>query len=282
MLINVKNKLLSLESPITMGILNYTEDSFYDGGRYSSQTQLLSQTEKMISAGVTILDIGAVSTRSGANDVDSETELFKVEKLLKLILRHFPSVLVSVDTWRSEVACLAVEHGAAIINDISGGTFDPKMPEVIGKLQVPYCLMHTTAHPKTMQQQLLLPPTIPQMLQFFGKQIELFRQNGCKDIILDPGFGFGKTLQQNYFLLNNLSAFQIFGVPILIGVSRKSMIYKLLDITPEEALNGTSILNTIALLNGANILRVHDVKEAEETIKIVQQLELCRKEIIEN
>ena len=282
MLINVKNKLLSLESPITMGILNYTEDSFYDGGRYSSQTQLLSQTEKMISAGVTILDIGAVSTRPGANDVDSETELFKVEKLLKLILHHFPSVLVSVDTWRSEVACLAVEHGAAIINDISGGTFDPKMPEVIGKLQVPYCLMHTTAHPKTMQQQLLLPPTIPQMLQFFGKQIELFRQNGCKDIILDPGFGFGKTLQQNYFLLNNLSAFQIFGVPILIGVSRKSMIYKLLDITPEEALNGTSILNTIALLNGANILRVHDVKEAEETIKLVQQLELCRKEIIEN
>lgn len=282
MLINVKNKLLSLESPITMGILNYTEDSFYDGGRYSSQTQLLSQTEKMISAGVTILDIGAVSTRPGANDVDSETELFKVEKLLKLILRHFPSVLVSVDTWRSEVACLAVEHGAAIINDISGGTFDPKMPEVIGKLQVPYCLMHTTAHPKTMQQQLLAPPTIPQMLQFFGKQIELFRQNGCNDIIIDPGFGFGKTLQQNYFLLNNLSAFQIFGVPILIGVSRKSMIYKLLDITPEEALNGTSILNTIALLNGANILRVHDVKEAEETIKIVQQLELCRKEIIEN
>lgn len=282
MLINVKNKLLSLESPITMGILNYTEDSFYDGGRYSSQTQLLSQTEKMISAGVTILDIGAVSTRSGANDVDSETELFKVEKLLKLILRHFPSVLVSVDTWRSEVARLAVEHGAAIINDISGGTFDPKMPEVIGKLQVPYCLMHTTAHPKTMQQQLLAPPTIPQMLQFFGKQIELFRQNGCNDIIIDPGFGFGKTLQQNYFLLNNLSAFQIFGVPILIGVSRKSMIYKLLDITPEEALNGTSILNTIALLNGANILRVHDVKEAEETIKIVQQLELCRKEIIEN
>ncbi len=282
MLINVKNKLLSLESPITMGILNYTEDSFYDGGRYSSQTQLLSQTEKMISAGVTILDIGAVSTRPGANDVDSETELFKVEKLLKLILRHFPSVLVSVDTWRSEVACLAVEHGAAIINDISGGTFDPKMPEVIGKLQVPYCLMHTTAHPKTMQQQLLAPPTIPQMLQFFGKQIELFRQNGCNDIIIDPGFGFGKTLQQNYFLLNNLSAFQIFGVPILIGVSRKSMIYKLLDITPEEALNGTSILNTIALLNGANILRVHDVKEAEETIKLVQQLELCRKEIIEN
>jgi dihydropteroate synthase len=282
MLINVKNKLLSLESPITMGILNYTEDSFYDGGRYSSQTQLLSQTEKMISAGVTILDIGAVSTRSGANDVDSETELFKVEKLLKLILHHFPSVLVSVDTWRSEVARLAVEHGAAIINDISGGTFDPKMPEVIGKLQVPYCLMHTTAHPKTMQQQLLAPPTIPQMLQFFGKQIELFRQNGCNDIIIDPGFGFGKTLQQNYFLLNNLSAFQIFGVPILIGVSRKSMIYKLLDITPEEALNGTSILNTIALLNGANILRVHDVKEAEETIKIVQQLELCRKEIIEN
>jgi|SRR5574344_394489 dihydropteroate synthase len=282
MLINVKNKLLSLESPITMGILNYTEDSFYDGGRYSSQTQLLSQTEKMISAGVTILDIGAVSTRPGANDVDSETELFKVEKLLKLILHHFPSVLVSVDTWRSEVARLAVEHGAAIINDISGGTFDPKMPEVIGKLQVPYCLMHTTAHPKTMQQQLLAPPTIPQMLQFFGKQIELFRQNGCNDIIIDPGFGFGKTLQQNYFLLNNLSAFQIFGVPILIGVSRKSMIYKLLDITPEEALNGTSILNTIALLNGANILRVHDVKEAEETIKIVQQLELCRKEIIEN
>lgn len=282
MLINVKNKLLSLESPITMGILNYTEDSFYDGGRYSSQTQLLSQTEKMISAGVTILDIGAVSTRSGANDVDSETELFKVEKLLKLILHHFPSVLVSVDTWRSEVARLAVEHGAAIINDISGGTFDPKMPEVIGKLQVPYCLMHTTAHPKTMQQQLLAPPTIPQMLQFFGKQIELFRQNGCNDIIIDPGFGYGKTLQQNYFLLNNLSAFQIFGVPILIGVSRKSMIYKLLDITPEEALNGTSILNTIALLNGANILRVHDVKEAEETIKIVQQLELCRKEIIEN
>lgn len=282
MLINVKNKLLSLESPITMGILNYTEDSFYDGGRYSSQTQLLSQTEKMISAGVTILDIGAVSTRSGANDVDSETELFKVEKLLKLILHHFPSVLVSVDTWRSEVARLAVEHGAAIINDISGGTFDPKMPEVIGKLQVPYCLMHTTAHPKTMQQQLLAPPTIPQMLQFFGKQIELFRQNGCNDIIIDPGFGFGKTLQQNYFLLNNLSAFQIFGVPILIGVSRKSMIYKLLDITPEEALNGTSILNTIALLNGANILRVHDVKEAEETIKLVQQLELCRKEIIEN
>lgn len=281
MLINVKNQLLSLESPKIMGILNYTEDSFFDGGKYSSDLELLQRTEKMLSEGADMIDIGVVSTRPGAADVDEANELFKVRKLLKNILTAFPNTIVSVDTWRSAVAEMAVGEGAALINDISGGTFDPNMPAMMGKLKVPYCLMHTTGKPDVMQNQTLPHHFLPLLLQYFAEKIELFREKGCKDIILDPGFGFGKTLNQNYFLLNNLKAFEIFDMPILVGLSRKSLIYKLLKTSPPHALIGTSVLNAIALQNGADILRVHDVKEAAQTIQLMQHLELCQNEIVE-
>lgn len=281
MIINVNHNLLTLESPRIMGILNFTDDSFYDGGKYTSESDLLHQTEKLLSEGADIIDIGVASTRPGAQNIAPEQELKKVEFLLKLILKNFPKTIISVDTWRAQVAERAVKEGAALINDISGGTFDSEMAPTIGRLNVPYCLMHTTGYPTTMQQNTLIAPILPKMLQFFGKQIELFQQNGCKDIILDPGFGFGKTIEQNFFILNNLSAFQIFERPLLIGLSRKSMIYKLLKNSPAEALNGTSVLNTVALQNGANILRVHDVKEAVETVKLMRQLELCTHEIVE-
>jgi dihydropteroate synthase len=276
--IKVKSRLLSPSPALVMGILNVTDDSFYDGGRYTNDAAVLRRAEQILSEGAAIIDVGAVSTKPGAADISVEEEWKRLEKPLDLIAKHFPDAIVSVDTWRADIAQRSVEVGAAIINDVSGGTFDERMAEVVGRLQVPYVLMHTTAKPDKMQQQPLGENMLLTMMQFFARQLAIFKEAGCVDLILDPGFGFGKTLEQNYFLMKNLSAFQIFECPILVGISRKSMIYKLLETSPDEALTGTVVLNTLALQQGASILRVHDVREAVEAVKVfnMYQMSNCK------
>lgn len=255
---------------MVMGILNVTEDSFYDGGKYQTEDTVLSRVGQMLEEGADIIDIGAVSTRPGAQDLPEEEEVARIRKWVATIMSVYPDAMMSVDTWRASVARAAVQEGVAIINDISGGTFDPDMIPTIGELQVPYVLMHTPAKPDRMQQHTQYDDLLADMMEFFGQQIAKLHDAHVHDIILDPGFGFGKTLEQNYYLMDNLEAFHVFGLPILVGISRKSMIYKLLDTTPDYALNGTTVLNTIALTKGAAILRVHDVKEAVEVRKIVK------------
>ncbi|MBR3467291.1 MAG: dihydropteroate synthase [Bacteroidales bacterium] len=276
--IKVKSRLLSPSPALVMGILNVTDDSFYDGGRYTNDDAVLRRAEQILSEGADIIDVGAVSTKPGAADISVEEEWQRLEKPLALIAKYFPDAVVSVDTWRADIAQRSVEAGAAIINDVSGGTFDERMAEVVGRLQVPYVLMHTTAKPDKMQQQPLGEDMLLTMMQFFARQLAIFKEAGCVDLILDPGFGFGKTLEQNYFLMKNLSAFQIFECPILVGISRKSMIYKLLETSPDEALTGTVVLNTLALQQGASILRVHDVREAVEAVKVfnMYQMSNCK------
>ena len=274
----VKSRLLSPSPALVMGILNVTDDSFYDGGRYTDDAAVLRRAEQILREGADIIDVGAVSTKPGAADISVEEEWQRLEKPLALIAKYFPDAVVSVDTWRADIAQRSVEAGAAIINDVSGGTFDERMAEVVGRLQVPYVLMHTTAKPDKMQQQPLGEDMLLTMMQFFARQLAIFKEAGCVDLILDPGFGFGKTLEQNYFLMKNLSAFQIFECPILVGISRKSMIYKLLETSPDEALTGTVVLNTLALQQGASILRVHDVREAVEAVKVfnMYQMSNCK------
>lgn len=276
--IKVKSHLLSPSPALVMGILNVTDDSFYDGGRYTNDAAVLRRAEQILKEGADIIDVGAVSTKPGAADISVEEEWKRLEKPLELIAKNFPDAVVSVDTWRADIAQRSVEAGAAIINDVSGGTFDERMAEVVGRLQVPYVLMHTTAKPDKMQQQPLGENMLLTMMQFFARQLAILKEAGCVDVILDPGFGFGKTLEQNYFLMKNLSAFQIFECLILVGISRKSMIYKLLETSPEEALAGTVVLNTLALQQGASILRVHDVREAVETVKVfnMYQMSNCK------
>lgn len=266
--IRTKNGLLSLDKPVIMGILNVTEDSFYDGGRYTNQDSICRRASQILDEGGDIIDIGAVSTRPGAKDLSEEEEIRRIQDAVGLVRDQFPKAVISVDTWRASVAQTAIDSGADIINDVSGGTFDPDMIPTIGRLQVPYILMHTPAKPDTMQQHTEYKDILAEMLQFFGQQLEKLHQVHVHDIILDPGFGFGKTLEQNYFVLNNLDAFKVFDLPILVGISRKSMIYKLLETTPDKALNGTTVVNTLALMKGAAILRVHDVREAVEVRKI--------------
>ena len=260
--------------PIVMGILNVTEDSFFDGGRYRTDAAVLKRAEQILSEGAAIIDIGAVSTRPGAADVSAEEEWARLQPALQQILREFPAAVISVDTWRAEVARMSVENGAAIINDISGGTFDAAMPEVVAASHVPYVMMHTTAKPAQMQLQTISGDLWETVFQFFDRQLAVFRAAGASDIILDPGFGFGKTLEQNYQLMNGLEKFHEYQLPLLVGISRKSMIYKFLETNPDGALNGTAVLNTIALMKGADILRVHDVKEAVEAVKIVNKLKI--------
>lgn len=274
MFLNVKGKLLSLDVPRIMGILNVTEDSFFDGGLYLNDKDLLLKVEKMLSEGADFIDVGAMSTRPGAKTLDEKIECERIQHSVALIMHHFPDTLISVDTWRAEVARMSLAEGACLINDISGGTFDEKMLELVAEERVPYCLMHTPAKPDVMQQCADYEDVISELLRFFGKKIAKLKELGINDIIIDPGFGFGKTLEQNYFLLNNLQAFATLNLPVLVGISRKSMIYKVLETTPQEALNGTSVLHTVALLKGAKILRVHDVKEAKETMKLVQKLSI--------
>ena len=255
-----------------MGILNITPDSFYDGGKYKNELEFLTQTEKMLHEGATFIDVGAYSSRPGAVHISEKEELSRILPVIDLLMKYFPEIILSVDTFRSEIAQKTIENGAAIINDISGGKMDENMFQTVADLQVPYILMHMLGTPQNMQQNPVYEDVTKDIIRFFSEQIFKLHQLKVNDIIIDIGFGFGKTLQHNYEILSNLGLFKNLDAPILVGVSRKSMLYKPLGITANEALNATTAANTIALLNGANILRVHDVKEAVEAIKIVNQL----------
>lgn len=272
----LKNEFL-IPKPIVMGILNLTPDSFFDGGKYNTFDSALKRTETLISEGASIVDIGAVSTRPGAELVSEREEITRMIPVLKILVKEFPDTVFSIDTFRAEVAKVAVKEGASIINDISGGDMDVKMLEAVSQLNVPYILMHMKGIPQNMQINPVYKDMIGEMLQYFREKIKILQNFGHRKIILDPGFGFGKTLDDNYEILDRLSEFKQFGFPLLVGISRKSMINRLLNIIPEDALNGTSVLNTIALLRGADILRVHDVKEAMEAVSIVNMLEKASK-----
>ena len=255
-----------------MGILNITPDSFYDGGKYKNELEILTQTEKMLHEGATFIDVGAYSSRPGAAHISEKEELSRILPVIDLLVKNFPEIILSVDTFRSEIAQKTIENGAAMINDISGGKMDENMFQTVADLQVPYILMHMLGTPQNMQQNPVYEDVTIDIITFFSKQIYKLHQLKVNDIIIDVGFGFGKTVKDNYALLSNLSLFKQLDVPILTGISRKSMLYKPLEITAKEALNATTVANTIALLNGASILRVHDVKEAVEAIKIVKLL----------
>ena len=266
--INCKGNLIDLNHPKVMGILNLTPDSFYDGGFYTGEKRILQQVERMLTEGATFIDVGAYSSRPGAKHISEEDELSRLMPALASILTRFPEILISVDTFRSGIAQKAVQAGAAMINDISAGQLDEQMLDVVAELQVPYCMMHMPGTPQNMQNSTNYSDVLQEIMHFFTKRIQLARTKGINDLILDVGFGFGKTLEQNYMLLKNLDLFQSLDLPLLIGLSRKSMLYKLLELAPEDALNATSVANTLALTKGANILRVHDVKEAVQCIKI--------------
>tara|TARA_B100001113_G_scaffold217582_1_gene178464 strand:- start:1689 stop:2513 length:825 start_codon:yes stop_codon:yes gene_type:complete len=272
MTINIKGNLLNFSVPKIMGILNVTPDSFFDGGKYSTSDKILKQVEKMINSGADIIDIGGYSSRPGATDIGVDEELKRVIPIVKLIRKQFPSALISIDTFRSKVAYESIITGGDIINDISGGNLDPKMFKTVANLKVPYILMHMKGNPRNMTENSNYYDVTNEICKYFSEKIEEARLEGINDLIIDPGFGFSKTTEQNYELLNNLDFLKQFQKPLLVGVSRKSMIYKILNSTPEKALNGTSILHTVSLLKGADILRTHDVKEAAECIKIIGQL----------
>ena len=272
MTINVKGKLIDLSDPIIMGILNITPDSFYDGGFYNSEKKIIAQVKKMINDGASIIDIGGYSSRPGAEDISIESELSRVLTVIKAIRHKFPETLISIDTFRSEVAKKAVKAGADIINDISGGSLDKKMFNTVSELNVPYIIMHMKGNPRNMIKKTKYEDVLKEIIRYFSKKIHLATKAGIKDIIIDPGFGFAKNVEQNFNILNNLDYLKYLDKPILIGVSRKSMIYKTLEVTPKDALNGSTVLHTISLLKGAKIIRTHDVKEANEAIKLVSQL----------
>ncbi len=274
MTINCKGNLIDLNIPKVMGIVNATPDSFYDGGKYDTETEILKQVEKMLSEGADFIDVGAYSSKPNAEFVSEVEEISRIVPVVKSIIEHFPEASISIDTFRAKVAEVCIENGAAIINDISAGNLDGKMIETVAKLKVPYIMMHMKGTPKTMQSLTQYENIIKEMLFYFSEKIALARSFGIDDVIIDPGFGFAKTLEQNYEVLQKMELFQMAGLPILAGFSRKSMIYKTLGISPENALNGTTALNTIALTKGAKILRVHDVKEAVECVKLYQQLTL--------
>lgn len=272
MTINCKGKLINLDNPKVMGVVNLTPDSFYEGSRHSEADAVLFQVEKMLTQGADFIDMGAYSSRPNAVDISVEEELSRLLPILEKVIAKFPETLVSVDTFRSKVAKEAIENGAAIINDISAGKLDETMLQVVAKYQVPYIMMHMKGTPQTMQQLCSYDDLLNDINFYFSERIQVARELGINDVIIDLGFGFAKTLEQNYQLLQNLDLFTQHEVPILTGVSRKSMIYKLLGTSPKEALNGTSVLNTVALLKGTSILRVHDVKEALEAVKLVKAL----------
>ena len=272
MLINCNGSIVDLSTPKVMGILNCTPDSFFDGGRYKDEAQLLRQAEKMLAEGANFIDIGAYSSKPNADFVSEEQELQRIVPVVTLVLKHFPETLISIDTFRARVAKETVGAGAAIVNDISAGMLDEGMLYTVGQLKVPYIMMHMRGTPQTMVKLTQYDDLVKEILFYFSQRIAAARAAGIKDIIIDPGFGFAKTLQQNYEVLNKLELFSMTDLPILAGISRKSMIYKLLGTTPEKSLNGTTVVNTIALAKGAKILRVHDVKEAVECIRIHGQL----------
>ncbi len=271
--ITCKGKQLSLEKPIVMGILNLTPDSFFDGGKFTGEKAILTQVEKMLSEEATIIDIGAMSSRPGAEEISEKEEWERLRKPIEIILKEFPDAILSIDTYRSGIAQKVIEGGAAIINDISGGEMDDKMFKTIAQLQVPYIMMHMKGTPRTMQQSPEYQDVTLEIFDWFTPRVVKLKEMSVNEVILDPGFGFGKTVAHNYKLLQKLHIFKIHDLPILAGLSRKSMIYKVLENTPQEALNGTSVLHLVALQQGAKILRVHDVKEAVETIKLWSVLE---------
>lgn len=272
MFINCKGCLIDLTIPKVMGILNVTPNSFFDGGKYKSETEIVSQVEKMLTEGADFIDIGAYSSKPSAEFVSEQEEIERIVPVIELIMKHFPKVLLSVDTFRSEVAKASIENGAAIINDISAGELDNKMFEIIAKYNVPYIMMHMRGNPQTMQSLTQYDDIVKEMLFYFSEKVTKARSLGINDLILDPGFGFSKTTDQNYEVMQKMELFNLLELPVLTGISRKSMIYKTLDITPQEALNGTTFLNTIALTKGAKILRVHDVKEAVECLTLFNKI----------
>lgn len=272
MTINIQGRLLDLSQPCVMGILNVTPDSFYAESRKQSEKAICERANQILLEGGKIIDIGAYSSRPGADDVSPEEEMERLGRALRIIRHEHPNAIISIDTFRADIAARCVEEfGADIINDISGGEMDPKMFDTIARLRVPYILMHMKGTPKTMQQNPHYDDVTSEVMQYFGHKVDELHELGANDIILDPGYGFAKTIDQNYELFSNQHVLQELGLPILVGISRKSMIYKLLNTTPQEALNGTTVLHTLALLQGANILRVHDVREAVETIKITRK-----------
>lgn len=272
MTINCRGKLIDFSTPKVMGILNITPDSFFDGGKYKNESDFLLQTEKMLVEGATFIDVGAYSSRPGAKHISEEEELQRIVPVINLLIKNFPEIIISVDTFRSKVAQETINAGAAIVNDISGGKMDDNMFSTVAKLQVPYILMHMLGTPQNMQKNPIYKNVTTEIISFFATQIYKLHQLKLNDVIIDVGFGFGKTIDHNFEILKNLSLFKNLDAPILAGISRKSMLYKTLDISAQEALNATTSANTIALLNGANILRVHDVKEAVEAVKIVNQI----------
>ena len=275
--INVNGQLMDLTEPQVMGILNVTPDSFYAGSRTETEKDIIGRLHQITSEGASIIDIGAYSSRPDAEHITAEEEMNRLRTGLSLVQKYQPKAVVSVDTFRADVAKMCVEeYGVAIINDISAGNMDPSMFKTIAQLGVPYIIMHMQGTPQNMQMNPHYENLQKEVFLYFAERVQKLRDLGVKDIIIDPGFGFGKTLEHNYELMNHLYEFHIFELPLLVGISRKSMIYKLLGTTPEEALNGTTSLNTIALLKGANILRVHDVKEAVEAVRIVGKMKACQ------
>lgn len=273
-IINIKGKLCDLSHPVVMGILNITPDSFFDGGKYFSESdKIKARIDQILAEGGKIIDIGAYSSRPGADDVSEDEEYRRLARAFDVIAANYSDLTISVDTFRSGIARKAVlEFGADIINDISAGEIDKNMFTTVAELNVPYILMHMQGRPADMQNSPTYADVVEDIVLYLSRKVMELRQLGVKDIIIDPGFGFGKTLEQNYALLNRLEAFDVFELPLLVGISRKSMIYKLLNKTPQESLNGTTVLNTLALTKGASILRVHDVKEAVECVTIFEAL----------
>ena len=271
--INCKGTLINLSTPKVMGIVNVTPDSFFDGGKLTNSNEIVLQVEKMLRDGATFIDLGGYSSKPGAEFVSEAEELNRVVPIVKVLVEKFPDILLSIDTFRSEVAKKAIENGAALINDISAGLLDENMLETVAKLQVPYIMMHMKGTPKTMQSLANYDDLLKEMNFYFSERVAKARSFGLNDIIIDPGFGFAKTLEQNYELLQNLELLQFHDLPILAGISRKSMIYKALETSPENALNGTTFLHAFCLQKGANILRVHDVKEAVECVSLIRQLD---------
>ena len=270
MTINCKGRLIDLNEPKVMGILNVTPDSFFDGGRYNNDMAVLRQAESMFAAGADFIDIGGYSSRPGASEVAETDEIRRVVPAVKTIVKEFPNAVISVDTFRSGVARAAIESGAAIVNDISAGSLDGNMMETVAALQVPYIMMHMRGNPSTMQTLTDYEDIVKEMVLYFAEKTTTARSFGINDILIDPGFGFAKTLEQNYQVLRRLEDFSILELPLLVGVSRKSMVYKPLGTSAAEALNGTTALHMVALSKGAKILRVHDVKEAVEAVKLFQ------------
>jgi dihydropteroate synthase len=270
--LNIRGMLYTLDSPRIMGVVNLTPDSFYDKSRIKRDDEITKRVEIMLTEGADFIDLGGYSSRPGAAYVAEEEERERVLPAIRLILKNFPETLISVDTFRSSIARLAYDEGASMINDISGGQMDDQMYKTISEIRIPYILMHMRGNPKTMNSLTAYDNLFKDMINYFEGKILKLKESGVKDIILDPGFGFAKSLDQNYELLKNFTYFEVLGYPLLVGLSRKSMIFKLLEVQPSEALNGTIALNTVSLLKRASILRVHDIKEAKEVVKLVAKL----------